>query len=134
MTRTAVTDSHALIWYAMGRPRKLGRTARAVFELAERGEATVYVPALVLVELAEAVRRGALRVDGGFTRWVGLLLASGSFVAADLTAGVVLEAETLYAIPERGDRLIAATAIAQGCPLLTRDPALARIPSLTTVW
>jgi PIN domain nuclease of toxin-antitoxin system len=132
--RVAVTDSHALIWYAMGRPRKLGRAARAMFARAERGEATVYIPALVLVEIAEAVRRGALRFDGGFTRWAGLLLASSGFASADLTTDVVLEAEALCAIPERGDRLIAATAVAHECPLITRDPAFARIPSLTTVW
>jgi PIN domain nuclease of toxin-antitoxin system len=134
VTRVAVTDSHALIWYAMGPGRRLGRAARALFARAERGEATIYVPALVLVEVAEAIRRGALRLDGGFSRWARALLASGGFVAADLTADVVLEADGLYAIRERGDRLIAATAVHLECPLITRDPALARVPSLTTVW
>ena len=134
MTRVAVTDSHALIWYAMGPGRRLGRTARALFARAARGEATIYVPALVLVEVAEAIRRGSLRFDGGFSQWARALLASGGFVAADLTADVVLQADGLYAIRERGDRLIAATAVHLECPLITRDPALARVPSLATVW
>jgi PIN domain nuclease of toxin-antitoxin system len=134
VTRRAVTDSHALIWYAMGRRRKLGRAAQSVFARAERGEAVIYVPTLVLVDIAEAVRRGALRFEGGFTRWAGLLQAAKGFAPADLTTDVVLEAEALYAIPERGDRLIAATAVANGCPLITRDPAFARVPLLTTVW
>jgi PIN domain nuclease of toxin-antitoxin system len=144
VTRVAVTDSHALIWYAMGPGRRLGRAARALFARAERGQATIYVPTLVLVEIAEAIRRGALRfdlstaasakVDGGFSRWARALLASGSFTAADLTADVVVEADALYAIRERGDRLIAATAVHLDCPLITRDPALARVPSLATVW
>lgn len=133
MTRVAVTDSHALIWYAMGPGRKLGRNARALFARAARGEARIYVPALALVEVAEAVRRG-IRVEGGFSRWVRLLLSSGTFAVADLTLEVVLEAERLYAIPERGDRLMAATALAHDCPLVTRDPAFARVPSLKTVW
>ena len=105
-----------------------------MFARAERGEATIYVPTFVLVEVAEASRRGGLRLDGGFSRWARALLASGRFVAADLTAAVVLEADGLYAIRERGDRLIAATAVHLECPLITRDPALARVPSLTTVW
>ena len=134
MTRVAVTDSHALIWYAMGPGRRLGRAARALFALAERGEATIHVPTFVLVEVAEAIRRGGLRLDGGFSRWARGLLASGRFVAADLTADVVLEADGLYAIRERGDRLIAATAVHLECPLITRDPDLARVPSLATVW
>lgn len=130
----AVTDTHALIWYALGPQRKLGRRARTVFTQAERGQATIYVPVLVLVELAEAVRRGVIRCDGGFTRWSDQLFSSGSFIAADLTPEVVAHAEGLYAIPERGDRLIAATAAVLGAPLITKDPAITRIPKLKTVW
>jgi PIN domain nuclease of toxin-antitoxin system len=134
MIRVAVTDSHALIWYATGPGRRLGRAARALFARAERGDATIYVPTLVLVEIAEAVRLGRLRFDGGFSRWARGLLASGRFVTADLNADVVLQAEGLYAIRERGDRLIAATAVHLDCPLITRDPVLARVPSVATVW
>lgn len=130
----AVTDTHALIWYAAGPQRKLGRHARALFERAERGQAMIYVPVLVLVELAEAIRRGVVRTDDGFSRWSEQLLASPHFVVADLTAGIVREAEGLYSIPERGDRLIAATASHLGCPLLTNDPAITRIPGVATLW
>ena len=129
----AVTDSHALIWYAMGPPRRLGRRARAVFERAERGQATVYVPVLVLVEISEAVRRGSVRCDPGFGRWSSQLLASPGFVAADLTPAIVLEAEALYGIPERGDRLIAATAASLGCPLITSDSQIAH-QGIQTLW
>jgi PIN domain nuclease of toxin-antitoxin system len=71
----AVTDAHALIWYAMGPTRRLGRRARGVFERAERRLATIYVPVLVLVEISEAVRRGSVRCDAGFSRWSSRLLA-----------------------------------------------------------
>jgi PIN domain nuclease of toxin-antitoxin system len=130
----AVTDAHALIWYAMGPHRKLGRAARTLFTRAERGQATIYVPVLVLVEVAEAVRRGVVKCDAGFSRWATRLLAAGGFVASDLTPEIVLAAELLYAIPERGDRLIAATAVHLECPLITNDPEIARLPSLQTVW
>jgi PIN domain nuclease of toxin-antitoxin system len=130
----AVTDSHALIWYAMGPHRKLGRRARTLFERAESGQATIYIPVLVLVEVAEAIRRGLIRCDGGFSRWSERLLASGRFVAADLTPAIVLRGEGLYAVPERGDRLIAATASYFECPLISKDPAMERLPGLTTIW
>ena len=71
VTRVAVTDSHALIWYAMGPGRRLGRAARVLFARAERGEATIYVPTFVLVEVAEAIRRGGLRFRGGRLLAVG---------------------------------------------------------------
>jgi PIN domain nuclease of toxin-antitoxin system len=130
----AVADAHALIWYAMGPGRKLGRRARALFERAERRQATIYVPVLVLVEIAEAIRRGSVSCEPGFSRWAQRLLASGEFVAADLTTAIVLESESLHAIPERGDRLIAATAVTLGCPLITSDPAIARVSRVATIW
>jgi PIN domain nuclease of toxin-antitoxin system len=130
----AVTDAHALIWYAMGPTRRLGRRARGVFERAERRLATIYVPVLVLVEISEAVRRGSVRCDAGFRRWSSRLLASGGFVAADLTTAIVLEAEGLYGIAERGDRLIAATAASLGCPLITSDAEIRRISAVETIW
>ncbi len=80
------------------------------------------------------MRRGVIRADEGFSRWCERLLDGRRFIAADLTAAVVREAEGLYSIPERGDRLIAATAVHLGCPLLTRDPAITRIRTVTTVW
>ena len=129
-----MADAHALIWYAMGPGRRLGRAARRHFARAERGQAIVYVPAVVFVEIAEAMRRGALRYNGGFSRWARALIASGRFVAADLTVEIILEAEGLYAIPERGDRLIAATAVSLQCPVITADSAFGRIPGLTTIW
>ena len=134
MTSVAVADAHAVIWYAMGPGRRLGRRARLLFARAERGDATIYIPTLALIGIAEAVRRGTVRFDGGFGRWARALLASGPFVAADLTVDVMYEAESLYTIPERGDRLIAATARALGCPLVTRDPVFGKVPSLATIW
>jgi PIN domain nuclease of toxin-antitoxin system len=130
----AVADSQALIWYATGAQRRLGRTARSLFARAERGGATIYVPVLVLVEVAEAMHRGVVRSEAGYARWAERLLSSGRFLAADLTPAIVSEAEALYGIPERGDRLIAATAAHLGCPLITNDPVIRRVPSVATVW
>lgn len=130
----AVTDTRALIWYAVGPSRRLGREARVLFERAERGQATIFVPVLVLVEMSEAIRRGTVRCEPGFSRWSAQLLASGGFVAADLTPEIVFEAERLYGIAERGDRLIAATAAALGYPLITTDPGIARHAGVSTIW
>jgi PIN domain nuclease of toxin-antitoxin system len=46
---------------------------------------------------------------------------------------IVLEAEALYGIPERGDRLIAATAASLGCPLMTSDSHIAH-QGIRTIW
>ena len=130
----AVADTHALIWWSLGPAKKLGRRARSFFERAERGGATIYIPVLGFVEVSEAMRHGAFPGAQGFSRWMEQVVASTGFAAADLTADIVLEAETIYLVPERGDRLIAATALHLDCPLISRDPVFARVPGLTTIW
>ena len=130
----AVADTHALIWWSVGPGKKLGRRARAIFERAERGSATIYIPVLAFVEVSEAMRRGAFPDAPPFTRWMEQVVAARGFAAADLTVDIVAESEAIYLIPERGDRLIAATALQLDCPLITRDPVFARVPGLDTLW
>jgi PIN domain nuclease of toxin-antitoxin system len=124
----AVTDTHALIWAATGRSRRLGRSARRLFALAEKRTANVaiYVPTISLVEISEAVERNRISLKLSFSRWIESLFAAGPYVAADLTSEVVAAAHDLRAIPERRDRLIAATAMVLGCDLITRDPEITR--------
>lgn len=134
MIEIAVTDTHPLVWYAQGHHRRLGPTARRIFDAAEQGRAVIYVPTLSLVEVGEGLRRGTMRIGDSFSGWTEKLFSSRSFVAADLTRDVVQRAEELYAIPERGDRLIAATAARLGFPLITRDPEIAAAAGVEVVW
>ncbi len=133
MIPLAVIDTHALVW-ALWQRKRLGRAALRLIDRVERGQASLYVPALALVEIGEAVQRGRLELDGGFDGWVSGLLSTGRYLIADLTAPIVRRAQTLYAIPERGDRLIAATAAELGVPLITRDPEIAASAGVELVW
>lgn len=134
MTSLAVTDAHAVIWYAQDRPEKLGPAARRVFDAVDEGTALIYVPALVLVEVGEAAATGQLALPGHFEDWVDRLLTSGRFLAVDLSWEIIRRAERLRSIPERGDRLIAATAAHLGHPLITRDPAIAAASGVEVIW
>jgi len=49
---------------------------------------------------------------------------------AALTPEIVFRARSLFAIPERSDRLVAATSLELGCPVITRDPAIAAVRAL----
>ncbi len=134
MIEIAVTDAHALIWYAQSERRKLGSVARRIFDAADARKAVVYVPALVLAEVGESIQKGNIQLAQPFSAWADKLLATKHFVPVDLTWDVVLRAEELYEIPERGDRLIAATAAHLGFPLITRDPEIARAAGVEVVW
>lgn len=134
MAVVAVTDSHALIWYADGRWQKLGRQARRVFEQVTAGDGAIFVPTLVMVELGEAARRGQVALPEGVSRWGERLFASGRFFPVELTWAIVKRSEELLAIPERGDRLIAATAAELGYPLMTRDHEITAATGVETIW
>lgn len=134
MAELAVADTHALVWYATGAHRKLGRNARRLFERADAGRAAIHVPTIVLVEVAELVRAGRILLDRPFVDWEDDLFSSGKYLAAELTRDVVRAADRLYAIPERADRLIAATALHLECPLVTRDAEIGRVAGVEVVW
>lgn len=134
MTSLAVVDTHALLWAATGQKKRVGRRALRLFERADRGEASLWVPTTVLVEVGEAVRKGVVRFEGGFDAWVEAMLSTGRYLAADLTVAIVRRAQELYSIPERGDRLIAATAAVMDLPLVTRDPKIAEAAGVDVIW
>jgi PIN domain nuclease of toxin-antitoxin system len=134
VTRIAVTDSHALIWYSQQRWRNLGRRALSLFRDADAGSASLVVPTIALTEVLEGARAGTVTFPTSASDWLEALTASGSFLVADLTTEVVLRAHSLYTIPERGDRLIAATAAVLDYPLITRDPAIGKAAGVEVVW
>ena len=130
----AVTDTHSLMWHASGRVQKLGSRARDHFERTDRREAAIYVPTFVLAEVGELVHLGRVQLPRPFEEWLDDLLGSKVYIPADFTAHAVRSAQNLFAIPERGDRLIAATAVALGVPLMTRDGEIAACAQVERLW
>lgn len=131
----AVADTHALIWWFSNQRRRLGRQADAFFDRVDEGKAVVCIPAMALVELHEAVAYGGLVLPGSFPDFVRHLQVTPSrYQVVDLTPEIVLLAHELLRIPERGDRLIAATAAALGYPLITRDVEITRVIGADHIW
>ncbi len=131
----AVTDTHALIWWLTDTRRRLGKCANAFFERVDQGRAVVCIPTIVLVELDEAVHFGDISLAEPFPRFIERLeLTPSRYRIVPLTPAIVTRAHELFAIPERGDRLIAATAAELDQPLITRDPEIAAAIGGEQVW
>lgn len=135
MPRHAVLDTHALIWWLVGRTKTLGRSARSFVQRVDAGEAVAHVPSMALVELGETVQRGLVTLNEPFEAFVQRLDRTPSrYRVVPLDAAIVSLAHQLQAIPERGDRLVAATALHLGFPLVSRDPEIGRVLGQEVLW
>ena len=122
-----VTDTQCLLWY-LSDDRRLPRAPGRIFRNADRGDAQILVPSIVLVEVIFLAHR---------RRVSELLLARVLQLADDPDATIsvvplnmaVVHAVADFgpaAVPELADRLIAATARSMNLPLLTVDHAIVR--------
>lgn len=129
-----VLDTHALVWLA-GEPRRLSRPAAAAIRTA-LSEGGIGVAAISLWELAMLFVRGRLRAAGTVERSVQLILESTRVTVREVTPAVAAIAAGFPGDFPRdsADRLIAATAIAEGTTLVTRDEKIRASPLVKTVW
>ena len=126
-----VADTHALWWYFRS-PERLNVAAGAVFQLAETGNATVVVPAIVVAEFYYLSAKLGSPLEPS-----ALLEALDSVNGIELSQLGRAQLERLHRfpeVPEMHDRLIAAEADAIGAPVITRDEVLTASDRVVTVW
>jgi len=85
-------------------------------------------------ELGETCQKDRVTLALPFEEWARAAFASGKYHEAELTTEIVYVAQRLNAISERGDRLIAATAVALDLPLITHDPQIAAAAGVECLW
>jgi PIN domain nuclease of toxin-antitoxin system len=126
-----VLDTHAWVWW-LSAPHRLSARARAAI-----GQASdLRVPAISCWEVATAVARGRIELDRDVGAWLAQALGAEKVELAPLTPSIAVAAAGLPRdfTGDPGDRLIAATAMALRCPLVTKDAQLRALPSLATIW
>ncbi|MEP7336567.1 MAG: PIN domain-containing protein [Acidobacteriota bacterium] len=131
-----VADTHALLWY-INDTGDLSALADAAFEQAERAGSLIYIPTVVVVELRYLVEKRREIDESDYQTVVALLKDNFSALTpAPLSLQV---AESLCQIPravvpDMPDRIIAATSLAFGLPLVTADHKIRQLTNITTIW
>ncbi len=130
-----VTDTHPLLWNLFT-PKLLGRAAFAAFRAVDRGQAKLYVPAIVVSEMVMVIEKGRIpnTTMQDLLDEISLLELSPLHELLPLLHTTALASRTLTALPDIFDRLIVIEALRLGLPLITRDTVIRASGLVNVVW
>ena len=129
----AVTDTHPLVFHALGQGR-LGARAAAMFDRCERQQAIIYVPAAVIWECTLLARVARINLRRTPRQFFDDLFSNPAYHPLDLTPDQVFAADDLRFSRDPFDTLICAAARSLELPLITRDAAIRGSGAVKVVW
>ncbi len=130
----AVLDTHAAIWYVFARKRLSEDALRFIRKTVDSGK-PVYISAISLIETIYLLERGRIPGEAIQRLEAALKAADSGLVVAAVDENV---AERVHEVPrdlvpDMPDRIIAATALHLGLPLVTRDQRI-QSTGIQTIW
>jgi PIN domain nuclease of toxin-antitoxin system len=125
-------DTHVLIWMASD-PKRLSKKAREAIREA-REKTGVGVAAITLWELGWLAENGRIQVTGSVESFVRE--TASRVIVEPITPEIAAFAVQLpSSFPkDPADRLIAATAMVEGAPLVTADERIRQARVVRTIW
>jgi PIN domain nuclease of toxin-antitoxin system len=126
-------DTHAVLWFT-SEPAKLSKAARiAIDDARYRGEGLALCD-ISLLELTTVANKG--RILLGISLETFLNESVNRFVVFPISAKAGAKMRDLPANypADPADRIIGATALVEGIPLVTADPGIRRAKALHPVW
>ncbi len=134
VSASVLLDTHAVLWWQAESPQLSGKARRRI-----EGAAVRLVSPVTFWEIAMLIEKGRVRLDRPTTAWVNDFLSTDRVAVADLSPAAAVTAGELASFHgDPADRMIVASAMTAGIPLVTKDSSVrawARTSkTLTTVW
>jgi PIN domain nuclease of toxin-antitoxin system len=129
-----VADTHAALWYLLKNPR-LSAPARSFMDDAARAGNEIVLSPISLAEIVYLVEKGRLQASA-YDELRGALNDPDFVLEEAPFTGEVVETMRRVPredIPDMPDRIVAATALYFGVPVVSRDGRI-RASSVRTVW
>ena len=126
MSDAILLDTHIALWLDTGSER-LGSATRARIDSCWRDGGTVYFSAVSAWEIALLVDMKRITLDLSVDEWIGRFIGRPGVEAVALDHRAAARAYRLdpFAHRDPADRLLMASAIGLGCPLITYDARIA---------
>lgn len=124
-----VLDTHALLWWAVD-PAQLSERARTIVDTMEKEGSCASVISILGVKL----KRGALEMPIGIDEFARRVERSPVELVAVDTEIWLRSLSLDWEHRDPADRVIVATALKKGVPLLTRDEAIHRFQGVPSLW
>jgi PIN domain nuclease of toxin-antitoxin system len=126
-----VLDTATWIWRASD-PKRLTTSARRAIDEAERA----LVSAISIWEVAMLVAKRRIQLDRPVEHWVDLALALPGIQLAALEPAIAVRSTKLPGEfhPDPADRIIMATALERGVPIITPDERIRSYPHVQSAW
>ena len=128
-----LVDTHVVVWLAFEQHR-LSKNARAAIDDARQNGEGLAISDITLWELAILAGKDRIRLKISLESF--LAEVEIRLVVLPITGRVCVRALGLPAAypKDTADRIIAATALVEGLPLLTADREIRRARALRTIW
>src|SRR5258708_1161557 len=130
----AIADTHAAIWYLYVDPR-LSKRADKFMQDAEASGNQIGLSSVTFIEMVYLIEKGRIPAEG-LSRLARIISEpEGAFteISVDLKVATALSQIHFAKVPDMHGRIIAATALLHGIPVISRDSKI-MLSGLTTIW
>jgi PIN domain nuclease of toxin-antitoxin system len=128
-----LVDTHVVVWLAFDQSQ-LSKNARAAIDDARRNGNGLAISDITLLELATLSNKGRIRLNISLESFLREVEARFIILPISGRACVRLLGLPANYPKDPADRIIGATALVEGLPLLTADREIRRSRAIHTIW